>query len=172
MTMQKPVHCFLIVLFVILLVACTTTARQPDNGMINPGDKIGDFLITTGHGADVIFVSRLHCPFDSSTQTESCEEPVGTKVNVVGIAFYDDDPSSGKTLDEYWSEGTHEMTIAGRPVNVQAFGSIDFGSSIGTVRVWDVVIVSDKPGKITAHSSGMAGGEPFDYTVNLTFIKP
>jgi hypothetical protein len=33
----------------------------------------------------------------------SCEQPVGTKVNV-GVAVYEDDLSSGKTLDEYWLE--------------------------------------------------------------------
>jgi hypothetical protein len=179
MTMKKIVHLTLILLFVFILGACATATPQPVEtssqrieGMINPGDKIGDFLITTGDGEDIIFVSKLHCPFDSGSQTESCEEPVGTKVNVVGIGFYDDDPSSGKTLDEYWSEGTHEMSIEGRPVNVQAFGSVDFNSVIGTVRVWDVVIVSDKPGKITIHSTGIAGGDPFDYTVILTFTEP
>lgn len=169
--MKKSVYLPLIVLFVFILGACATATPQSRDEMINPGDRIGDFLITTGDGEDVVFVSKLHCPFDSSTQTESCEQPVGTKVNV-GMGFYDDDPSSGKTLDEYWSEGTNEMSIEGRPVNVQAFGSLDFNSLIGTVRVWDVVIVSDKPGKITVPSTGIAGGDPFDYTLILTFIEP
>ena len=170
--MKTPVYLTLIVQFVFILGACATATPQSSDEMINPGDKIGDFLITTGDGEDVIFVAKLHCPFDSSTQTESCEQAVGTKVNVVGIGFYDDDLSRGKTLDEYWSEGTHEMSIEGRPVNVQAFGSIDFNSPIGTVRVWDVAIVSDKPGKIIVHSTGIAGGDPFDYTVILTFTEP
>ena len=172
MTMKTPVYLTLIVLFVFIFGACATATPRSSDEMINPGDKIGDFLITTGGREDVVFVSKLHCPFDSSTQTESCEQPVGTKVNVVGVGFYDEDLSSGKTLDEYWSEGTHEMSIEGRPVNLQAFGSIDFNSPIGTVRVWDVVIVSDKPGKITVHSTGIAGGDPFDYTEILMFTEP
>jgi hypothetical protein len=178
MTIKKPVYLTLIVLFVFILGACTTATPQPVEtpsqrieGMINPGDKIGDFLITTGDGEDVIFVTKLHCPFDSSTETESCEQPVGTKVNVSQGIFAD--PSIGKTLDELWSEQTHEMVIEGRPVNLQAFGSVDFSQPVvGTVRVWNVVIVTDKPGKITAHSKGVVGGDPWNYTAIITFTAP
>jgi hypothetical protein len=45
------------------------TPSQRNDGMINPRDKIGDFLITTGDGEDVIFVTKLHCPFDNSIHT-------------------------------------------------------------------------------------------------------
>jgi hypothetical protein len=171
MTMKKIVYLPLITLFVIILGACAKTAPQSVNGMINPGDKVGDFLITTGGGEDVIFVTKLHCPFDSSTQTESCEQSAGTKVNVSQGIFAD--PSSGKTLDELWSEQTHEMIIKDRPVNLQAFGSVDFNNPmVGTVRVWNVVIITDKPGKISAHSKGVVGGEPWSYTASITFTAP
>jgi hypothetical protein len=178
MTMKKIVRLTLFVLFVFVMSACTTATPQPVvetqsqriEGMINPGDKIGDFLITTGDGDEVTFVTKLHCPFDNSTQTESCEQPVGTKVNVSQGIFAD---PSGKTLDELWSEQTHEMVIEGRPVNLQAFGSIDFNNSmVGTVRVWNVVIVTDKPGKITASSKGVVGGDPWNYTAIITFTAP
>jgi len=169
--MKKPVNLTLIVLFVFILGACTTATPQSSDEMINPGDKIGDFLITTGNGEDVIFVTKLHCPFDNSTQTESCEQPIGTKVNVSQGIFAD--PSIGKTLDELWSEQTHEMFIEGRPVNLQAFGSVDFNNPmVGTVRVWNVVIVTDKPSKITARSTGVVGGDPWNYTAIITFTAP
>jgi len=84
--------------------------------MNNPGDKIGDFLITTGEGEGVIFVSKLHCPYDSSTSIESYEHAVGTKVNV-GLGIYGDSTSGGKTVVEYLSEQTHEMFIEDRPVD-------------------------------------------------------
>ena len=46
------------------------------------------------------------------------------------------------------------MFIEGRPVDLQAFGTTDFDNPmVGTVRVWNVVIVTDTPGKITAHST-------------------
>jgi hypothetical protein len=196
MTMKKLVYPTISVLLSITLGACATvtpiasttpvasakplasatpkapaTPTAPEE-MINPGDKIGDFLITIGDSEDVIFVTKLHCPFDASTSTESCEQPVGTKVNV-GLGIYDDNLSGGKTLDELWSEQTHEMFIDGRPVNLQAFGAIDFNNPmVGTVRVWNVVIITDKPGKIKARSTGIVGGDPFDYTAVLTFSAP
>ena len=159
----------LIALSALVLSACAKATPQPSNEVIKPGDRLGDFLITTGDGEDVIYVTKLHCPFDSSSNTESCEQPVGTKVDV-GVGVYDDHPSSGKTLDELWLEQTHEMTIEGRPVDLQAFGSIDFSHpAVGTVRVWNVVIVSDKPGRIAAHSSGVWAGDSLDYTAIVTF---
>jgi hypothetical protein len=171
MNMKKIASLTLVTLFVIILGACAKTAPEISEGMINPGDKIGDFLITTGDGEDVIFVTKLHCPYDSSTETESCEQPVGTKVNVSQGIFAD--PSIGKTLDELWSEQTHEMIIDGRPVNLQAFGSVDFyNPMVGTVRVWNVVIVTNKPGKLTAHSTGVVGGDPWNYTAIITFTAP
>jgi hypothetical protein len=169
--MKRHKYIILIILFSVILSACAKTTPEQVEGMINPGDKIGDFLISTGEGEDVFFMSKVHCPYDSSTGIESCEQPVGTQVNV-GIAVYDDDASSGKTLDEYWSEQTHEMFIEGRPVDLQVFGTVDFSSIIGTVRVWNVVVTTDKPGKITAHSTGVVGGDPFDYTAIVTFTTP
>lgn len=177
--MKKFIYLTLIALFSIIASGCGKATQQPieatpnlSDQMINPGDKIGDFLITTGEGEDIIFVTKIHCPYDNSTGTESCEQPVGTKVNV-GLGIYGDNISGGKTVDEYWSEQTHEMFIESRPVNLEAFGTIDFDNpEVGTVRVWNVVIVTDTPGKITAHSTGVVGGDPFDYTAALTFTAP
>jgi hypothetical protein len=170
--MKKLICLIFIALFAGTLSACVKATSQLVDEMINPGDKIGDFLITTGDSEDVIFVTKLHCPFDDSTSTESCEQPVGTKVNV-GLGVYDDNLFSGVNLDELWSEQAHEMFIEGRPVNLQAFGIIDFNHPIvGTVRVWNVVIITDKPGKITARSTGIVGGDPFDYYAILTFTMP
>ena len=173
--MKRLVCLTLIVLFSIILAACAKATPQHVDDMINPGDKIGGFLITTGDDEGVTYVCMIHCPGENhSTGTESCEFSVGTKVNV-GAGFYDDYPSSGKTLDETWSEqiNNHKMVIESRPVNLQAFGSIDITHPIlGTIRNWNVVIVTDKPGKITARSTGVYDGDPIDYTATLTFSAP
>ena len=169
--MKKIVYLAHIMLLVSILGSCAKAPPQFSDETINPGDKIGDFFITTGDGDEVIFVTKLHCPFDNSTQTESCEQPVGTKVNVSQGVFVD--PSLGKTLDELWSEQSHEMFIEDRPVNLKAFGPVDFNNPIvGTVRVWNVAIVTDKPGKITARSKGVVGGESWNYTAIISFTKP
>ena len=169
--MKKSIHFLLIALFTLTLGACAKVEPRPDDGMIDPGDKIGDFTITKGEGEDFIYVTQMHCAWDDSTQTESCEQPVGTKVNVSQGIFAN--RSKGLTLDEVWSGQIHEMTIEGRPVNLQAFGTAEFTNPVvGTVRVWNVVIASDKPGTIAARSNGVAGGESWTYTAIITFTAP
>jgi hypothetical protein len=170
--MKRLVYLTLMVLGAGLLASCAASGSVPaPDEPINPGDKVGGFLITTGGAEGVTYVCMLHCPFDESTQTESCEFPVGTKVNV-GPGFYDDPVTAG-TLDEEWPNQAYKMVIAGRPVNLQAFGAIDITHPmVGKIRNWNVVIVADKPGKIAAHSTGEYNGEPIEYTASLTFSAP
>ena len=59
------------------------------------------------------------------------------------------------------------------PSTSKPLDQIDFNNPmVGTVRVWNVVIVTDKPGKIAAHSTEVVGGDPFDGTVILAFTAP
>jgi len=170
--MIKLAFLTLIVLFATVSASCAKDSPESVERTINPGDKIGDFLITTGGKDGVAYVSTLHCPYDESAGIESCELAVGTKVNV-GVGIYDDYPSSGKSLDEYWSEHTYQMVIEGHPVNLEAFGSIDiYHPAVGTIRIWNVVVVTDRPGKITARSTGAVHGDPIDQTAILTFKAP
>ncbi len=175
--MKKLVHLTLIVLCTMISSACAQATPQPiaeaqpeaENETINPGDKIGDFLITTGDDDKVLYTTQIHCPFNQSTLTETCEIPIGTKVNV-GLGVYGD---SVEKLDAYWSDQSYEMTIDGRAVNLQAFGSIDIPHPIvHTMRLWNVVIVSDKPGKITIEHSGEITGDSAQGTNILVYTMP
>jgi len=175
--MDKLVDLTLIVLCVMISSACAQATPQPIeeaqpepvSEMINPGDKIGDFIITTGEDDKVLYTTQIHCPFNQSTLTETCEIPIGTKVNV-GLGVYGD---SVEKLDAYWSDQSYEMTIDGRAVNLQAFGSIDIPHPIvHTMRLWNVVIVSDKPGKITIQHSGEITGDSAQGTNILVYTMP
>jgi len=170
--MKKIIYLTLIMLFVIVLGACAKTTPQSSDEMINPGDKIGDFLINTGDNESVTFLANIHCPLDQSTGIKSCELPVGTKLNV-SSCIYDDNLNSGKNLDELWSESTFAILIEGRPVNLQPFGSIDITHSfLGKIRQWNVVIVTDKPSKIAVKNSVVVDGESFEYNFIMSFIAP
>lgn len=175
--MKKLVHPTLIALCIIISSACVQATPQPIevaqpesvSEMINPGDKISDFLITTGDDDKVLYTTKIHCPFNQSTMTETCEIPIGTKVKV-GLGVYGD---SLEELDAYWSDQSYEMTIDGRAVNLQAFGSIDIPDPIvHTMRLWNVVIVSDKPGKITIQHSGEMAGDSAQGTNILVYTMP
>ena len=80
---------------------------------------------------------------------------------------------SGKDLDTLWSEHTYKMFINDRPVNLEAFGSIDFlHPRAGPMRSWNVVIVATKQGEITLHDMGVVDGEPSESTVTYLFSAP
>lgn len=166
--MKRTIDLMLILIIMITLSACARETAQSDDEMIKPGDKIGNFLITTRESDDVIYMTNLHCPFDGTTET--CERPVGLKINV-SQGFT---PSGGKTpFEQAWSEQTCEMFIEGRKVDLQAFGYDEWKHPVaGTIRVWNVVIVADQPGSISAVSSGVFDGESWDYIAKINFTEP
>jgi hypothetical protein len=168
--MKKLTCLTLVVLFATVLGACAKATSQPSKEMINPGDRIGDFLITTGKEGEVTYTWELDCPQQGEGENYTCKVAVGTRVNI-SVGIYDDQ-YSGK-LDENWSGHTYELILEGRPVNLQAFGSIDVTHPVvGKMRHWNVVIVTDKPGKIVLRDSGVVGGDSFESTMTYVFSTP
>ena len=169
--MKRFIYPMFVVIVAIVLSACAKATTQPDNEMINPGHKIGDFLITKGDSEGINYLWEFNCEKQSSnTESYSCTVSTDIKLNVSWGVY--DDSFSGK-LDELWSGHTYKMFINDRPVNLEAFGSIDVVHPVvGKMRHWNVVIIADKPGEITVHSEGMVGGEPFGDTKILIFKSP
>lgn len=168
--MKKLVYLTISVLCAIILGACVKATPKASEEMINPGDKIGDFLITQGEKGNVTYTWDLDCVKQGEEEKYSCKSTVGTKVNV-SMGVYA--TFSGKDLDTLWSEHTYKMSINDRPVNLDAFGSIDvLHPRAGPMRHWNVVIVTDKPGEITLHDSGEVKGDPFESTMTYTFSAP
>ncbi len=164
-------HVILAVLFAGLSIGCSPSTASPTstNGMIEPGAKVGDMLVTKGEVGDITYHWQLPCARVGQDENYSCQATVGTKVNV-SVGIYDD-TGTGK-LEEYWSGHTYELAIESRPVNLQSFGSIDAKHPwLGTMRHWNVVIVADQPGEITIHESGTAHGDSFTSNVTYVFSK-
>lgn len=167
--MKSISHLIFFMLSVVVLSACAEAISQSGDEMVDPGDKIGDFLITTSNDDSVIYTTTIHCPFDPGTMTETCEIETGEQVNV-GLGVFG---KSVEELDKYWAEQTYKMTIEGRPVNLQAFGSIEITHPIvGKMRLWNVVIVTGTPGKITVLHSGEMAGESMEGTNVLIYVAP
>ena len=170
--MKRLTQISLLVVLAAILWSCADSPSAPTDSMIQPGDNVGDFTVARAGSEDVVYMTMQHCPYDSNSGTETCEFPAGTYVNVAE-GIYDDNPNAGKGLDEYWAEQTHDMVISGRTVNLEAFGFVDLPHpTFGTIRVWNVVVSSDKPGEISARSTGVVGGDAFDYTGVVTFTSP
>ena len=153
-----------------LLAACTKSDSSTE--MIEPGDKLGDFLITTGEEGEVTFGDVLACKEQAESGHFACHTTVGTKV-MLTTGIYDE-TASGK-LDELWTEfsKTYKMTIDGRPVDLPPFGTLDrVHPMVGTIRYFNVVIDASKPGEMTISDSGELDGEAIQETTVLTFTEP
>jgi hypothetical protein len=164
----------IVLVLVVLLTACAKATPEQIEGMINPGDKIGDFLITMGEEGDITYLWEIDdsaCVKQGDAEVYFCQVIVGTKVNV-SVGVYDD-TYSGK-LDSHWSGLTYQMLIDDRPVNLDAFGSIDVPHpSVGTIRAWNVVINTTQPGEITVSDKGTEhDGTPIESTTKYTFNAP
>ena len=160
----------LIMLCTMFIGGCSQTTQVPANQAINPGDKIGDYLVKTGDESVFANDDEYSCSKQGEGENYLCEVPLGKDINV-SMGIYDDQ-YTGK-LDELWSKHSYEMTINDRPVNLKAFGSIDRQhSTVGMMRYWNVVIGADKPGELTVHSKGIAGGDPFEDTTTYLFVSP
>ena len=154
-------------LLVIFLSACSAASQAAD-GPINPGDQVGDFVFSI---ADEKIAGLPH----NYTCTENgnelvCETTAGTQVNISPSFF--DDTHKGR-IEELWSDISHEMLIEGRQVNLQAFGYIDVPNPVvGSVRKWNVAVVTKKPGEIIVHHAIVFDGKPDEFTVTWTFTEP
>lgn len=167
--MKAKILFLLGLLLATILAAC---AQANDEGAINPGDKIGKFLITTGVDEEVIYQWDKEQLFEKHGEEEiySLKLPAGTKMNVSwGVYTTADRPP----LDDLWKGHTCKMFINDRPVNLEAFGPIvNQHPRIGPMRAWNVVITASEPGEITVRSEGTVGGDPFEDTTTYIFKTP
>ena len=167
--MKKSAGIIAVVLSALLLAACgSISGLLSKNDPIKPGDKIGGILITTEEPGEVTFAWDLDCVKQASGENYACKSEVGKPVNV-SMGVYD---FSGQ-LEAKWSEHTYEMWINDRPVDLQAFGPIDFmNPRVGPMRAWNVVLVASEPGEITTHDKGVVDGDPFEETSTFIFSAP
>lgn len=178
--MKNIVYLILIPLSVIILDACAKATSLPVEPtsqrveeMINPGDTIGDFLITTGVEGDVTYGFDLNFYNNKQGDVESfdCDKLIaGTKINITSGVY---DGTATPRLNEHWSNFNYELFIEDRPVNLQAFGYIDtLHPMVGAIRFWNVVIIASAPGQITIRESGVVDSDPIKRTITYIFYAP
>lgn len=165
--MKKKISSVLVVMLIVILSSC---AQAGDEGTVNPGDKIGNFLITTGVDEELVYGWDLdNYVQQGEEEIYSIELPVGTKMNVSSAVY----STGGTPLDDKWKGHTYKMFINDRPVNLEAFGPIDTTEApVGAMRAWNVVITTTEPGEITVRSEGTVGGVPFGDTTTYIFTSP
>jgi hypothetical protein len=165
--MKKVVVLSIVGLLAIFLSACSA-GSQATNGLINPGDQVGDFVFSTADAKIAGLPHNYSCTENGDELV--CKTTAGTQVNISPSYF--DDTHEGR-IEELWADSTHEMLIGDRKVNLQAFGYIDVPNPVvGSVRKWNVAMVTEKPGEIIVHHSIVFNGKPDEFTVTWIFTEP
>jgi hypothetical protein len=171
--MKKLAILFSILLVAGLVSACAASAISAGDTakMIEPGDHIGNFVITTGEQGKFTYGFSVNCSELGSANTYSCKTTVGDVINI-STGLYD---TTGKgNLDQIWTHSNYQMFINDRPVDLQAFGTIDYNHpQVGVIRFANVVITTNKAGEITVKDSGVYdNGGPFQSTSTYVYSKP
>jgi Phospholipase/Carboxylesterase len=167
MIMKKLACLTLIVVLVAILAACTKASATPTPiDMLQPGDTVNGVLVTTGT-EDTIFGFDLPCTQKDDITT--CTTTFGDATNVTS-AVYGFTPEE---LQSNWETFTYTITIEGRPVDLTAFGTIDFiHQQTGLyMRAYNVALISSDPITLTTHDVGTVSGETTESVLLIAF-KP
>ena len=160
-----------IILIMCLLSACTLIGKSSNARMIEPGDRIGDVTVTTGVEGQFTYGFNIDCQSMTGATTYTCKVKVGDVINVSTGLF---DTSGNGKLDEVWANSKYQMFINDQPVDLKAFGTIDFNHpTMGAIRFGNVVITASQPGEITVRDSGVyPNGDAFSSASTYVFSQP
>jgi hypothetical protein len=170
---MKRLSVFVFILWMAgLSVACARPKPTESSDLIRPGDVVGDFQVIQGEEGNFKYGFQLDCSEEQSGQKTnlSCKPTVGNVVNITTGIY--DDTNSGK-LDEDWSNFNYQLFIEGRPVDLQAFGTVEYTHPIvGVIRFWNVALSTNTPGVIKVNDSGVTGDSAFENNSTYTFTSP
>ncbi len=134
--------------------------------MIQPGDIINGVLITTGTD-DSTFVFDL--PWTMNNGIDMCTTRVGIPTNPSTSVY----GSTPEELNSNWETFTYTLSIEGRPVDLTAFGTIDFvHERTGLyMRAYNIALTGTDPITLSLHDIGSLSGEVTDMNFLIAF-KP
>jgi hypothetical protein len=170
--MKRLIVIFALIVIITLLSACSLAGGQA--GMIEPGDKVGDFLVTQGQEGNFTYGFTVACSQMQDVTTYMCQAAVGDNLNVsTGIYVTDKNASQ----DDILTNSKYQMFINDQPVNLQAFGMVEYthpgAEELGTIHFANVVITTDKPAEITVRDQGVYdNGDAFSSTSTYVFTQP
>ena len=151
-----------------LLTACNGVSTA---SKIEPGDKIGDFTITTGVQGSFTYGFAVECSAPGQDNSYTCNANTGDVINVsTGLRG----STGSANLDAIWANSSYQLFIDDRPVNLAAFGTIDYNHpTAGMIRFGNVVITTDNPGSITVRDAGIYdNGDRFSSISTYIFLAP
>ena len=174
--MRQPVSIKLFTaIAVFTLAACQTTAQISTSDSLNLDSSLNGMSLTRG-AADVPAL-WLFCSSQVSgtATTADCKVPQMSKL-AIGHAFL---PSEATLRGAAWSDLSWELSIDGKPVNLDEFGTYDYvmptmvpnpslvREVFMTFTAWDIVLTNLQPGSHTLHGLVRTETEAYRWVVNL-----
>jgi hypothetical protein len=161
----------------VILTACQAAGQPSSAAMLKPGDTIDGMSLTTG-AVDVPPLWAFCSPGQHSGNTTSseCNVPVLPRLGIGHLFMVSDDTLS----DLDWSELTWQLFIDDQPVDLEAFGTLEYimpaiSKSPSPVRevfksftAWDVVLTDLSPGEHTIHAFAQMGSDSYHWVIHLT----
>lgn len=168
--MKKLLIGMITIFAAILLSACVQGDKQAVDGLISKGDRIGGFSYSTGKPGEFTPQWDLICNTAADGITNDCTAEVGQKVNISAGIYQQ---PGGQSVDEMWGKQDYGLTVGFLPVDLQSFGYVEIEHPVvNIIRMWNVVVTTDKPGTITYVDSGGFGGMGMNYITTIHFVAP
>ena len=163
-----------VLLLVTFIAACAPTTSGSVDGMINPGDQIDGMTFTTDDRIDWNIDLHNRCDFDSvegpkNAEIFQCHASPGDRIffgNCIGVGY--DTPEE---VDEAWGEFHFEVTFDDQPINLPAFGYLDFElyeSESKYARVWNLMVEKITAGRHSVQCKKLEDGVFYSNTYVFT----
>ena len=180
--MKKVICGVIVVLFVFILVACTSPTAEPVEGMINLGDEIDGILFTTLDEYDMYISAFAYCGWDPVDRVVEEKDNITYRTAYFECAASPGDPiflgcnplaegSNTDDIDGDWDKQKIEFSFNNQDVNLPSFGTLDYTTSDGKpARSWNVLVDGITPGQHTLHCrrelNNVVVDSTFDFTVS------
>jgi predicted esterase len=132
--------------------------------LIHPGDTVSGVLVTNGTVGNNF---QFDIPCTKKEGIDVCTTTFGNPINVTA-AVYGFTPEE---LQTNWETFVYTLTINSQPVDLPAFGTIDFiHKRTGLhMRAYNLVLISNDPITLTIHDKGSVQGESVEGETLITF---
>ena len=158
----------------ILIAAVPLSACGGGAGAIEPGDRVGEMIVTTGTSQSPgIFEFCNPIVLKPGVYSRACTVPAVPQL-FIGYGTIEKTKSE---LDQVWHAQAWEAYLDGREIDLGSFSTMPdrtfFETSVGSavwLREWNVLLVEPTPGEHTLRYV-TTGAEPADTTWTFTVTR-
>ncbi len=155
-------------------VAPPTLVPTP-NGMIRPGGRLDDMVLTTAPRDNFVEFRERSDIFntcdpivgESGTYTRECDVPSMLELFI----GYGDSAPAADALDAKWSKTTWQLILDDRQVDLSRFGTADVNGP-ARMRLWNVVLTHPSPGEHVLRYVRTFEGKSTAVTWRFTVLAP